>query len=133
MHIRAEPDKQRFVDLKARSTDCLVHSVELSDRRSSKKFVTLYFKGRTPEIDGFISITGLRDDNHHDPKIYHRGDEKNRWIHDTFPDKGSAWTFHWHKRLTVHPKLADVEVYRPGVSDALWSEIEAHFKKGKRK
>lgn len=124
MHIRPDTDKDRFVDLDARKNGALVHTVEVSDSRSTAHFITLFFKGRTPETDGFVFTTGLREDNHHDPEIYHRDEPKTRWVLETFPEKGPPWTFHWHKRLNRPPTLADVRVFKPGIPAALWAEIE---------
>lgn len=117
----------RFCD--ETESDAVVHTVEIS--KSPPHFLTFWLKGRDDRVDRFVTDSGLREDNHHDPKIYHDGDRNACWMEGVFPEKRPGWHFHWHKRLKAKPKLADFKRFREGLSDALYAQIEAHFKRKK--
>lgn len=124
MRFDVSTDKVRFVDPDAVRNAELVHTVELSDRRSSRHFVTLFLKGRTPASDAWVRETGLSEDNHHDPAIYHRDDKKTQWVYGYWPDKkDEGWVFHYHVRLDGPPKLSDLAPYEVQIPAVVMTEI----------
>lgn len=128
MHVVVEGDKQRFVNLDARSDNYEVHSIEISDERSLRPFITLFLKNRTSRQDGWVFLSGLRDYTHHDPDTFHREDKKTKWVIETFSDMGSPWTHHYHILMDRVPSITDLFPFRDQIPPSLWSEVEHYFK-----
>lgn len=127
MHVVVEGDKQRFVNLDARSDNYEVHSVEISDERSLRPFITLFLKNRTPKQDGWVYLSGLRKFTHHDPETYHREDKKTKWVIEAFSDMGPPWTHHYHILMDGKPELGDLKPFKDQIPPSLMSELEEYF------
>lgn len=127
MHVVVKGDKQRFVNLDARNDSYEVHSVEVSDERSLRPFITLFLKNRTPRQDGWVFLSGLREYTHHDPDTFHREDKKTKWVIETFSDMGPPWTHHYHILMDDRPKLDDLNPFKDQIPPTLWRELEQYF------
>ena len=127
MHLVVSGDKQRFVNLDARDDNYEVHSIELSDSRSLRHFITLFLKQRTSRQDGWVYLSGLREYTHHDPEIYHRDDLKTKWVIEGFPDMGAPWTHHYHVLLDAAPKFGDLAPFKDQIPPSLLEEIRQYL------
>lgn len=121
-------DKIRFIDVHANQLNAgyPVHTVEISDARSVAQFITFFVKHRAPVVEAFLTASGLRECTHHDPKVYHRDNEKTTWVYDTFPGT-QGWTHHFHLQLDRAPKLEDFAPFWDGLSPELQAEIASHY------
>jgi hypothetical protein len=121
--IRCEPDKSRFCDPEATTNEYLIHTVELSDERSTSQFFTLWFKGKFGAIEEWRTAKGL--DDHHNRAVYHRCGP---WLPAQYPDKDSrGWSHHAHIDLQHAPTMADLQPYAEQIPPAILDEIKAYL------
>lgn len=122
--IRVNPDKVRFCDPDAMSTDePIVHTVDLSDDRSLRNFITLYCKGQDR---GREWAARHKMPTHHDREIYHREEP---WLPKQFPGmEGHGWQYHVHIDTGDNPPtLEDVMAFREWIPDCIIEEITEYF------
>lgn len=123
------PDKARFCDLEAESSDKPIHTVEISDSRSVRQFITLWFKGKDKgsawaEANGNAGL--------HDPEVYHR--EKTEpdfqpFISRLWPGKESeGWSNHYHIDLNRPPQLSDFDSLTSIIPDSILTELTDHLR-----
>lgn len=118
--LRCDPDKVRFCDPEALTSASRVHSVDLSDDRSSRPFLTLWVKG---EADAWAEAVGLSRD--HDRAVYHRDLP---WLPATFPGmEFKRWDKHYHLDLPGPPVWSDVEQFASDIPRALLEEIRQYL------
>ena len=136
-------DKVRFVDTgvpreKARAP--FVHSIEVSDHRSLRHFVTIFSKGYCPEQvkwkNGADAANPHVDFTLHSPEVFHRDNGSISWIWDTYfpkrevPD-AERWHQHFHWPLDRAPDAENVgavlKALGNGVSDEMEDAIVAYL------
>lgn len=97
------PDKVRFA-----ADGALIHTVELSDDRSVRPFVTLWMTETAPEYAERHNLS-----NEHDPTIYHR--------------ESTQGGIHYHIDLEHPPQLSDLEPFRNEIAPSVMNEIEGYL------
>lgn len=122
-------DNTRFIDREFFSEDKLFHSVEVSDDRSRRNYVTFY--STWPSRDLLARLAEL-DRRHgvklfeHNPDIYHRNGARSKcWLQAIFPDadvKSMKKHFHWN--LKSVPTKADVEFVLDQIDFGLRKEFK---------
>lgn len=119
--IRCEPDIVRFCDPEATENDCLIHTIELSDDRSIRQFITFWLKGANEAWK-----QKHRLDDHHQRDVYHRGPP---WLPAQYPGKQKrGWSAHYHVDLESPPTAADLDRFTEDIPPAIWDEIQNHLK-----
>ncbi len=124
--VRCEPDIVRFCDPDATDNRFRIHTVELSDERSTTQFVTLWFKGQESELPGIEAWKrerGLR--NHHQREVYHRGPA---WLPTQYPGKQKrGWSHHCHVDLNRPPQWNDLEPFVDEIPPALQDDLRLYL------
>lgn len=119
--MRCEPDKQRFCDPEAMTAAHLIHTVELSDERSVRQFITFWVKSRE-RGEAWRLAKGLGKE--HDREIYHRGLP---WLPETFPQANGEWSKHYHLDLHSSPTWADIEPFCGEIPEVIQEEIKVYL------
>ena len=116
--IRCEVDKVRFCDPAATYGGPFIHTVELSDERSLRQFVTVWTKGVRPDW--------VARWPHHDRGTYHR--ESGGWLPQQYPGMESkGWSTHHHADLALPPILADLEPFLDEIPPGIQAEIQEYL------
>ena len=127
MVITVEPDKVRFCDPVAVGSGFLIHTVEVSDSRSVRQFVTFWCKGgrgQGPRSAAWAAAHGL--DGHHDREVYHR--EPGPWLPQMYPGMESqGWGKHYHLDLWNPPRWGDVEPFTDEIPPVIQEELRRHL------
>lgn len=126
-------DKVRFVDLGV-ETDPLatVHSVEVSDSRSTAHFVTAFTMGKRPgRAAAIIAANPERDQ--HNAEIYHRDDGGAFWVNRHWRKATSrGWTNHLHWTFDHAPTIQEITgvlvEFGDGVRSAMYDEIVWYYR-----
>lgn len=121
--IRCEPDKVRFCG--PEEGPHIIHTVDLSDQRSVRQFLTFWTKGRGERVQGWAASHGL--DGHHQREVYHR---EPPWLPAMYPGKesGDPWSNHYHVDLSLPPTWEDIEPYTDEMPPEVQEAIRRYLK-----
>ena len=117
MKVVCEPDRLRFIDESAPGNDSWVHSVEVSDERCSRQFVTLFTKDRREAVAKRYPV--------HERETLHGGEVPQIWVADCWGER--RWASHFHILLEHPPTWQDLSEFKVEMSNQLQDELRTNL------